>query len=214
MMMTAKGGKGSLLEARTHTEVFGILEKGTRKDVKALLEEKEVSLGMIDPTSGRSLLYKTLSSITNGDKLVLEKLDSCVSTTSEDPDDEDWAVTVSHRCLVDEDARSMTVVNDLLHLPNKIATTVLRHPVIKTFIERRWKRTRSIFLVSFFLYLLFVLLFSSFVGLMYQRDGLDTQTVKVKLPAKCDKLRPVDSQQSKPKVQKIILKNFSWITNV
>ena len=203
MMMTAKGGKGSLLEARTHTEVFGILEKGTRKDVKALLEEKEVSLGMIDPTSGRSLLYKTLSSITNGDKLVLKKLDSCVSTTSEDPDDEDWAVTVSHRCLVDEDARSMTVVNDLLQLPNKIATTVLRHPVIKTFIERRWKRTRSIFLVSFFLYLLFVLLFSSFVGLMYQRDGLDTQTVKVKLPAKCDKLRPADSE-SKPKVQKII----------
>ena len=37
---------------------------------------------------------------------------------------------------------------------------VLRHPVVKTFIERRWKRTRSIFLVSFFLYLTFVLLFS------------------------------------------------------
>ena len=87
------------------------------------------------------------------------KLDSCVSTTSDDPDDEDWAVTVSHRwvwscsdhdydgldhngdhshidnqdiddkdddhrCLVDEDQRSMTVVNDLLHLPNKIATKV------------------------------------------------------------------------------------------
>ena len=98
--MTAKGGKGSLLQGRTHTEVFGILEKGSRKEVKSVLEEKEVSLGMIDPTSGRSLLYKTLSNITNGDKLVLEKLDSCVSTTSEDPDDEDWAVTVSHRYLV------------------------------------------------------------------------------------------------------------------
>jgi len=201
MMMTTKGGKGSLLQGRTHTEVFGILEKGSRKDVKSVLEEKEVSLGMIDPTSGRSLLYKTLSNITNGDKLVLDKLDSCVSTTSEDPDDEDWAVTVSHRYLVDEDPRSMTVVNDLLHLPsNKIATKVLRHPVIKTFIERRWKRTRSIFLVSFFLYLLFVLLFSSFCWLMYQRDGLDTEIVKVKLPAKCDKLRPVDS---KPKVRGI-----------
>ena len=106
----------------------------------------------------------------------------------------------TQRCLVDEDQRSMTVVNDLLHLHNdKIATKVLRHPVIKTFIERRWKRTRSIFLVSFFLYLLFVLLFSSFVWLMYQRDGLDTETVKVKLPAKCDKLRPVESK-SKPKV--------------
>ena len=130
---------------------------------------------------------------------------------------------------MDEDQRSMTVVNDLLHLHNdKIATKVLRHPVIKTFIERRWKKTRSIFLVSFFLYLLFVLLFSSFVWLMYQRDGLDTETVKVKLPAntqipkyfhripkylkvklpaKCDKLRPVDSK-SKPKVQRNIFMIF------
>ena len=102
---------------------------------------------------------------------------------------------------MDEDPRSMTVVNDLLHLPsNKIATKVLRHPVIKTFIERRWKRTRSIFLVSFFLYLLFVVLFSSFVALMYGRDGKDVETVKVKLPAKCDKLRPVGSKNT-PKVQ-------------
>ena len=100
-MMTAKGGKGNLLQGRTHTEVFGILEKGTRKEVKSVLEEKEVSLGMIDPTSGRSLLYKTLSNITNGDKLVLEKLDSCISTTGENPDDEDWAVTVSHRFLIE-----------------------------------------------------------------------------------------------------------------
>jgi len=72
MMMTEKVvNKGSLLQARSHTEVFGILEKGSRKDVKSVLDEKEVSLGMIDPTSGRSLLYKILSNITNGDKLVL-----------------------------------------------------------------------------------------------------------------------------------------------
>ena len=33
--------------------MFGILEKGTRKDVKSVVEEQDVSLGMIDPTSGR-----------------------------------------------------------------------------------------------------------------------------------------------------------------
>ena len=33
--------------------MFGVLEKGTRKDVKTVVEEQEVSLGMIDPTSGR-----------------------------------------------------------------------------------------------------------------------------------------------------------------
>ena len=96
MMMTEKVvNKGSLLQARSHTEVresnnvlqpscynnhckyltlneensrqvFGILEKGSRKDVKSVLDEKEVSLGMIDPTSGRS---KTSSKIFNPNPL-------------------------------------------------------------------------------------------------------------------------------------------------
>ena len=26
-----------------------------------------------------------------------DKLDACISTTGDDPDDDDWAVTVSHR---------------------------------------------------------------------------------------------------------------------
>ena len=53
----------------------------------------------------RSLLYKLLTSVTNGDKVVIEKLDSGVSSSCEDVDDEDFAITVDHKCLVDEDPR-------------------------------------------------------------------------------------------------------------
>ena len=66
-------------------QVFEVLRKGTRKDVVRLVEEKDVTLGMVDPTSGRSvdytnttfrifsrsLMYKLLTTVTNGDKIVL-----------------------------------------------------------------------------------------------------------------------------------------------
>jgi len=196
--------KKQLLQPKGHSEVFEVLRKGTRKDVVRLVEEKDVTLGMVDPTSGRSLMYKLLTTVTNGDKIVLDKLDSCVTTSGEDQNDDDWGVVVNHRCLVDEDPRSMTIVNDLLNLPRKISIKVLGHPVIKTFIEKRWKRTRFLFLISFILYVLFVLLLSSFIYLMYQRDVHDIQTIKVQLPVKCDKLRPIGSNpKPKPRSDRI-----------
>ena len=36
---------------------------------------------------------------------MIEKLDSGVSSSCEDVDDEDFAITVDHKCLVDEDPR-------------------------------------------------------------------------------------------------------------
>jgi len=186
----ATATKGQLLQPKGHSEVFDVLRKGTRKDV----------VGLLDPTSGRSLMYKLLTNVTNGDKIVLDKLDACVTTSGEDQNDDDWGVVVNHRCLVDEDPRSMTIVNDLLNLPRKISIKVLGHPVIKTFIEKRWKRTRFLFLISFILYVLFVLLLSSFIYLMYERDVHDIQTIKVQLPVKCDKLRAVGSNP-KPRIR-------------
>jgi hypothetical protein len=63
----------------------------------------------------------------------------------------------------------MVVIRDLLHLPKKISTKVLSYPVITTFIEKRWMRTRWTFLISFALYLTFVLLFSSSLFLKYPK---------------------------------------------
>merc|ERR1712226_995665 len=39
------------------------------------------------------------------------------------------------------------------------------------FIEKRWMKTKWLFLISFLLYLLFLILLSTFFGLMYFREG-------------------------------------------
>jgi hypothetical protein len=94
--------------------------------------------------------------------------------------------------LVDEDPRNMVLITDLLHLPKNIYTKVLSHPVITTFIEKKWLQTRWTFAISFTLYLLFVLLFSSFLWLMYERYGEnDIIRIPVKRPRSCDHLQPI-----------------------
>ena len=140
----------------------------------------------------RSLLHKILTTITNGDKIVIDKLNSCIAANGDDVDNDDFAVVVDHRHLVDEDQRSMVLIKDLLLLPKKISTKVLSHPVITTFIEKRWMQTRWSFLISFTLYLSFVLLFSSFLWLMFERYGEnDLVRIPVKLPNSCDPLQPI-----------------------
>ena len=141
----------------------------------------------------RSLLYKLLTSVTNGDKVVMEKLDSGVSSSCEDVDDEDFAITVDHKCLVDEDTRSLILVKDLLNLPRKRTSSILSHPLLTTFIDKHWMRTRWLFLLSFSLYFIFVILFSLFLGLMYERNNEnDVIRIPVELPQSCDALRPLD----------------------
>merc|ERR1712013_755055 len=135
---------GTLLGARSPAEVFSVVNSKDRGQVVKVVKQEDVSLGLVDPTTGRSLLYKLLATITNGDKIAVEKLDSCVIANADN-----YAVSVDHRYLVDEDPRSMALVKDLLQLPKEISTKVLSHPVITTFIERRWSQTRWSFLVSF-----------------------------------------------------------------
>ena len=55
----------------------------------------------------------------------MDKLDACITATGEDVDEDDYAVVVDHRYLVDEDPRNMVLIKDLLHLPNKVSTKVL-----------------------------------------------------------------------------------------
>ena len=123
---------------------------------------------------------------------MLQKLDSCVTATAEDSDDDDFSVVVEHRCLVDEDPRSLVMVRDLLNLPRKLTSSIMTHPVITTFVEQRWQRTKNFFLLAFFLYLVFVILFSAFLSLMYTKnnEAVNFIRIPVQLPAQCDALIP------------------------
>ena len=43
--------------------------------------------------------------------------------------------------------------------------------MVVTFIQQRWTKSKSIFLAAFFSYLLFLLVFSTFLGMMYLRQS-------------------------------------------
>ena len=100
-----------------------------------------------------SLMKKLLTEVTNGDKIVLEKLDSSVTITSNDVDDEDFAILVDHQCLADADLRNLHLLTDLMSLPRKKTCSIMSHPVISTFIEEKWIKTRKFFLLFLVLYL-------------------------------------------------------------
>lgn len=51
--------------------MFAIIAERPRSQVEEVVGEQDVNLGMVDPTSGRSLLFMLLTGITNGDRMVL-----------------------------------------------------------------------------------------------------------------------------------------------
>ena len=95
--------------------------------------------------------------------------------------------------------RSLILVRDLLNLPRKRTSSILCHPLLTTFIDQHWLRTRWLFLLSFTLYLIFVLLFTLFLGMMYERNNDPNEVIRipVELPQSCDALRPVDLSSKK-----------------
>ena len=126
---------------------------------------------------------------------MLEKLDSSITTTSNDVDDDDFAILVDHRCLMNEDPRNLHLLRDLMSLPRKKTCSIMSHSVISTFIERNWIKTRKFFLVFLVIYLSFVLIFSGFLWMMYQRNNAEVAVrIPVELPNSCDTLKPITAE--------------------
>ena len=113
------------------------------------------------------------SDITNGDKIVFQKLDSQIllahgdDRDSEDIDDKN--VCVNFHDLVHKGSKMDNILKDLLDLPLDRIVGVLDHPVMMLFIEKRWQKTKWMFCLSFMIYLIFLMMFSTFLGLMYFR---------------------------------------------
>ena len=113
------------------------------------------------------------SDVTNGDKIVFQKLDSQIllahgdDRDSEDIDDKN--VCVNFHDLVHKGSKMDNILKDLLDLPLDRIVGVLDHPVMMLFIEKRWQKTKWMFCLSFMIYLIFLMMFSTFLGLMYFR---------------------------------------------
>ena len=115
-----------------------------------------------------------ISDIDNGDKIVLKRLSSQLNILENEKDEsediDEKRVSVSFHELVHKGSRIEGILKDLLDLPIKNIANILHHPVMMLYIERRWLKTKWMFMVSFILYLTFLLMFSGFLGLMYFRQ--------------------------------------------
>ena len=133
-----------------------------------------------------------MTKITNGDMLVLKKLDTCVSPSGDDENDTNYSVIIDNKNLVDEKKRGINLVKDMLDLPRKEMSPLLNHPVITTFIQNKWSKVWWTFLISFLLYLCFVIFFSTYLWMMYARySKADLIRIPVKFPTECDALQPL-----------------------
>ena len=146
-------------------KVFRTVDSGNRQEIEALVLNPSVSLGLVDPVDGITLVYDLLTKVINGEKIVMKKLDACVSSTVEDVDLETFAIKIDHKNLVDDDPRSLKVLRDLLTFNRNFTLPIFQHPVIITFIERRWPK-RWFYMTSF-IYLMFVISFTLFSVAMF-----------------------------------------------
>ena len=121
----------------------------------------------------KAILKVRFSDVDNGDKIVLKRLNSQLILLENDREDsediDDKRVSVSFHELIHRGSRMEGILKDLLDLPLRNIASILHHPVMMLFIERRWIRTKWMFMVSFLLYITFLLMFSVFLGLMYFR---------------------------------------------
>ena len=100
---------------------------------------------------------------------IVSSLSAKQSTVAVFPSIDEKRVSVSFHELVHKGSRIEGILKDLLDLPIKNIANILHHPVMMLYIERRWLKTKWMFMVSFLLYLTFLLMFSVFLGLMYFR---------------------------------------------
>ena len=136
---------------------------GKRDEIRRKVLQPTTKLGFLD-SEGSTLVKKLLTKVTNGDKIVREKLDTYVSTSNKDENAADFAVVVDHRGLVDEDKKGLLLLKDILDLPrNKMTERIMSHPVITTFIHKRWPkwlfRTMTAVYVFFVIFYTFYVLF-------------------------------------------------------
>ena len=104
--------------------------------------------------------------MTNGDKIVREKLNTYISTSGKDKNAADFAIVVDHSGLVDEDIKGLVLLRDLLDLPrNKMSDRIMSHPVITTFIFKRWPKW--LFIAMAAVYVFFVIFYSFYVLFLF-----------------------------------------------
>jgi hypothetical protein len=118
-----------------------------------------------------------LQHATNGDQLIIHKLDESVSRGGNmDINSSDSNITVDLGPLISKNLSKQTsIIKDMIDFKTPTTRALLTHPVIETFLDIKWRRVKKYFLTNFLLYLSFLLTYSLFLGnIFYRQDDKST----------------------------------------
>ena len=125
-------------------------------------------------------MRKLLEDTVNGDKIVEKQLDKNVATTHPNKNSVDYSVEIDFEGIFCKDSPVQTnVVNDILKLRISHKTyyveafnQLITHPVIATFILSKWKKTRWYFYTTSTIFILFLLFYTIFIGILFTRPDV------------------------------------------
>ena len=108
------------------------------------------------------------------------ELDIHVNATCRDEDSIDYAIEIDFEgILCEESPKQSTVIKDLLELEiatrynsKNAITSLLKHPLVATYIALKWKKTKWYFYTTSVLFILFLTLYSSIVTYFFNRPEL------------------------------------------
>ena len=124
-----------------------------------------------------------MTKTTNGDEIVLKKLDDYVATNKPDKSASDYTLQIDFPRLESntsaEENTIGNVIKDIIEIKPNASKKVLLHPVIETYIDLRWKRVKKYACVNFIIYVVFLLNYSWLLGNMFYRELHVPTTTKI-----------------------------------
>ena len=116
-----------------------------------------------------SVLYHTMQSINDGDRVVLHQLDEYIKTSNSQDSYLDRKMTIEFARLESDESKNCELIKDLLRIPMKASKSIFLHPVIEAYIDLKWKKTRKFITAHFCIYLAFLLTYSWFLANIFYR---------------------------------------------
>ncbi len=120
----------------------------------------------------RTVFYALMENATNGDQVLLRRLDECIGATKDDENDPTCAIEVTLTPLLEgSNGYQVDIIKDLLDFKDSAAKELLLHPVIQTFLEIKWRKIKKVFFVHFLFYVFFLASYSMYLANIFYRKN-------------------------------------------
>lgn len=159
-------------------------DKGDQLEITQFIKRKNLSLMKEDNSSRPSvLLEKLLEDTINGNRIVEKILDDCVRDTAENENSRAYSIKLDWSKLLDKDKNQTCFLFYLLRLRTRYArgdfcpySDLLKHPVVEIFTKLKWERSLKYFTVQAIIFFSFLILYSTFLGILLNRPTIASTT--------------------------------------